>query len=98
MAKLSRAGACFRFRAAAGLTAAAGAVCLALAFAASPAGALHKKAASATPPPVHATVPPAFTIPIEPLGFTAPAPFYLGTRSTLASLDFLDEDHLLFTF
>ncbi len=98
MAKLSRAGACFRFRAAAWLTAGACAVCAALAFAASPAGALHKKAASATPPPVHATVPPAFTIPIEPLGFTAPAPFYLGTRSTLASLDFLDEDHLLFTF
>ncbi len=38
------------------------------------------------------------TIPIEPLGFTAPGAIYLGARNTLASLDFLDEDRLLFTF
>lgn len=41
---------------------------------------------------------PAFKIPIEPLGFSAPGAFYLGQRVTLASLDFLDEDRLLFTF
>jgi hypothetical protein len=41
---------------------------------------------------------PAFSIPIEPLGFTAPGPIYLGERNTLASLDFLDENRLLFTF
>ena len=58
----------------------------------------HKKPAPSEPPPVRATLQPAFTIPIEPFGFSAPAPFYLGTRNSLASLDFLDEDHLLFTF
>lgn len=42
--------------------------------------------------------PPAFTIPIEPLGFTAPSNFYVGLRYSLASLDFIDEDRLLFTF
>lgn len=94
MAKFSRAGARFRFRSAPQLAAAACGLCTVLAFA----GGSHKKDAPSGPPPVHATVPPAFTIPIEPLGFTAPAPFYLGTRSTLVSLDFLNEDHLLFTF
>lgn len=44
------------------------------------------------------SLPPAFTIPVDPLGFTAPGPIYLGSRNTLASLDFLDENHLLFTF
>ena len=58
----------------------------------------HKKSAASDPPPVRATLPPAFTIPIDPLGFTAPADFYLGMRNSLVSLDFLDEDHLLFTF
>lgn len=47
---------------------------------------------------MRATVQPSVTIPIEPFGFSAPAPFYLGTRNCLVSLDFLDEDHLLFTF
>lgn len=41
---------------------------------------------------------PAFSIPIEALGFTAPGPIYLGERNTLASLDFVDENRLLFTF
>ena len=41
---------------------------------------------------------PAFSLPVEPLGFTAPAAFYLGQRHAFVSLDFLDEDHLLFTF
>jgi hypothetical protein len=57
-----------------------------------------KKATPPDPPRIRATVQPTFTIPVEPLGFTAPASFYLGTRVSLASLDFLDENHLLFTF
>ncbi len=44
------------------------------------------------------SVPPAFSIPLDPLGYTAPGAIYLGARITLASLDFLDEDRLLFTF
>jgi hypothetical protein len=58
----------------------------------------HKKDATADAPPVRATLQPAFSIPIEPLGFTPPAAFYLGLRYSLASLDFFDEDHLLLTF
>ena len=42
--------------------------------------------------------PPVFTIPVEPLGFSAPGLNYLGQRNSLASLDFLDENRLLFTF
>jgi hypothetical protein len=42
--------------------------------------------------------PPAFKISVEPLGFSAPGPLYLGQRNSLVSLDFLDEDRLLFTF
>jgi hypothetical protein len=42
--------------------------------------------------------PPAFTIPVEPLGFYPPSTFYLGLRESLVSLDFLDENRLLFTF
>lgn len=41
---------------------------------------------------------PAFSIPAEPLGFYAPGPYYLGQREALVSLDFLDENRLLFTF
>jgi hypothetical protein len=48
--------------------------------------------------PSKPTVPPTFSIPAEPLGFSAPGPIYLGERNALASLDFLDEDQLLFTF
>jgi len=44
------------------------------------------------------SLPPAFTIPVTPLGFAAPGPIYLGQRNTLVSLDFLDENRLLFTF
>jgi len=44
------------------------------------------------------SLPPAFTIPVEPLGFTAPSANYLGARNTVASLDFLDENRLLLTF
>ena len=58
----------------------------------------HKKTAPPEPLPVRATLKPSATVPIEPLGFTTPAPFYLGMRNSLVSLDFLDEDHLLLTF
>jgi|HubBroStandDraft_1064217.scaffolds.fasta_scaffold64795_2 hypothetical protein len=44
------------------------------------------------------TLPPIFTVPVEPLGFSAPGPIYLGQRNSLASLDFFDENRLLFTF
>lgn len=48
--------------------------------------------------PAKPSIPPAFTIPAEPLGFSAPGAYYLGQRIALASLDFVDEGHLLFTF
>ncbi len=41
---------------------------------------------------------PAFSIPVEPLGFYSPGPYYEGQRESLVSLDFLDEGRLLFTF
>ena len=41
---------------------------------------------------------PAASIPLGPLGFAAPNTFYLGDRRAQASLNFLDEDSLLFTF
>ncbi len=44
------------------------------------------------------SLPPAFTIPVDPLGFTAPGPIYMGQRNTMVSLDFLDENRLLLTF
>lgn len=48
--------------------------------------------------PDRPSIPPAFTIPAEPLGFSPPSANYLGQRVSMASLDFLDEDRLLFTF
>ena len=48
--------------------------------------------------PEKPSIPPTLTIPVEPLGFSAPAPSYLGQRWTFVSLDFLDENRLLFTF
>lgn len=50
------------------------------------------------PPPVRATLPPTITIPVSPLGFAPPGLYYLGRRDSMASLDFLNEDHVLFTF
>jgi hypothetical protein len=44
------------------------------------------------------TLPPAFAIPVGPLGFSPPGAIYLGQRNSLVSLDFIDEDRLLFTF
>jgi hypothetical protein len=57
-----------------------------------------KKPPAPEPQAVRATIQPTFTIPAEPLGFAAPGAFYLGMRNALVSLDFIDEDHLLFTF
>jgi len=42
--------------------------------------------------------PPAFQIPVAPLGFSGPVAFYLGQRNSVVSLDFLDENRLIFTF
>lgn len=41
---------------------------------------------------------PSWTIPIDSLGFSAPGALYLGERNSLATLDFIGEDRLLFTF
>lgn len=48
--------------------------------------------------PADAGLKPAFSIPVIPLGYTAPASFYLGQRNSMVSLDFVDENRLLFTF
>ena len=42
--------------------------------------------------------PPAFQIPVAPLGFSSPGAINLGLRNSVVSLDFLDENRLLFTF
>jgi hypothetical protein len=42
--------------------------------------------------------PPAYRISVAPLGFSGPGAIYLGQRNSVVSLDFLDEDRLLFTF
>jgi hypothetical protein len=55
----------------------------------------HAHTEPAAPKP---SLPPAFTIPVEPLGYSAPGALYLGQLYTLTSLDFLDENQLLFTF
>lgn len=44
------------------------------------------------------SLPPSATISIDSLGFSAPGAIYLGARNSLVSLDFLDENLLLFTF
>lgn len=48
--------------------------------------------------PVKPSVAPAWSIPVENLGFAPPGPLYLGQRNALVSLDFLNEDQILFTF
>jgi len=64
----------------------------------------HGKESKDSPPPEShksehpASQPPALSIPVEPLGFFAPGAIYQGQRESLVSLDFLDENHLLFTF
>ena len=42
--------------------------------------------------------PPTFSIAVAPLGFGSPSTTYLGRHYSLISLDFLDEDRLLFSF
>lgn len=59
---------------------------------------LHKKQAPPEAPSIRASQPPDLSFPVEALGFTSPGSFYLGMRYSLVSLDFLDEDRLLFTF
>lgn len=44
------------------------------------------------------SVAPAWTIPVGALGFAPPGALYMGERDSLASLDFIGEDRLLFTF
>jgi hypothetical protein len=58
----------------------------------------HKPAADDATQHKGASQPPAFSIPVEPLGFNSPGPYYQGQRESLVSLDFLDDDRLLFTF
>lgn len=48
--------------------------------------------------PSQPSIPPLWTIPVEGLGFAPPGALYLGGRNSLVSLDFLDENRLLFTF
>ncbi|MGA8086238.1 MAG: hypothetical protein WCA10_02960 [Terracidiphilus sp.] len=48
--------------------------------------------------PQNPSLPPAFTISVGPLGFSIPGENYLLRRQSLVSLDFLDEDRILFTF
>lgn len=48
--------------------------------------------------PEKPSIAPSWSIPVEPLGFAAPGENYLGSRNSMASLDFLGEDRLLFTF
>jgi hypothetical protein len=86
------------------------AVTAALTFATAVAAAQHGSSSkSPTTPPVkprfltshfpdQPSLPPAASIPVTPLGFTAPSTNYLGTRNSFVSLDFLDEDRILFTF
>lgn len=60
--------------------------------------AARKKVPAPEMPALRATLTPVLTIPVEPLGFSAPGAFYLGMRNSLVSLDFLDENRILFTF
>ena len=48
--------------------------------------------------PAEPSRPPAFTIPVAPLGFSVPGNNYLLRKQSMVSLDFLDENRLLFTF
>jgi hypothetical protein len=48
--------------------------------------------------PQQPSVQPAYTIPTGPLGFSVPGSTYLLRKQSLVSLDFLDEERILFTF
>src|SRR5690348_14492998 len=41
---------------------------------------------------------PVASIAVGPLGYVAPSPAYLSHRLSFATLNFIDNDHLLFTF
>ncbi len=94
--KLRRSG--FRGCAALGLVGIAFFIYPSHAIAGSILGKRHKPDAPPAATGVQASQPPAFSIPVEPLGFSPPGAFYEGQRETLVSLDFLDENRLLFTF
>ena len=49
-------------------------------------------------PGPHEVLSPAARFPVEPLGFVPPGRFFMPYRIPAATLDFLDGDHLLFTF
>ena len=59
---------------------------------------VHKEPKVIDSYPEKPSLQPAFTIPVGPLGFSAPGSFYLLRRQSLVSLDFLDENRLLFSF
>jgi hypothetical protein len=48
--------------------------------------------------PENPSLPPTFTIQVGPLGFSVPGENYLLRHESLVSLDFIDEDRILFTF
>lgn len=56
-----------------------------------------KKATAASSTPEAGSAPSA-RIPVAPLGYVAPSTSYLRLRFSFNSLDFIDDDHLLFTF
>ena len=47
---------------------------------------------------IGASLTPSLSLPVAPLGFAMPGEYYLGHNESLLSIDFLDEQHLLFTF
>ncbi len=59
-----------------------------------------KKPKLTTNLPSRPSLPASFQIPVTPLSFAPPASFsyYLGRKNSLVSLDFLDENRLLFSF
>ena len=48
--------------------------------------------------PEVASLEPAFSIPVSPMGFSIPGTSYLLRQQQLVSLDFIDEKRLLFSF
>ncbi|MGA9463655.1 MAG: hypothetical protein WBV28_12765 [Terracidiphilus sp.] len=57
-----------------------------------------KKRKIPDPLPSRPNLSPAFSIPVNPFGFGPPGSTYLGRHYALLSLDFLDENRLLFSF
>lgn len=54
--------------------------------------------ASASKSDQPADIAPTVRIPVASLGYVAPSPSYISLRFAMSSLDFIDKDHLLFTF